>query len=87
MVFLGGTLLLVSGLLEFVLGNTFPFVVFCSFGKTRSSCTSNSVLTRPLLPGGFWLAFGCTLQASFGAAGKDIVAHLHADSRLTQRIV
>ncbi|KAK6387340.1 hypothetical protein LTS17_000607 [Exophiala oligosperma] len=49
MVFLGGTMLAVSGLLEFVLGNTFPFVVFCSFG-------------------GFWLTFGCTLQASFGAA-------------------
>lgn len=25
----------VAGLLEFILGNTFPFLVFMSFGKTR----------------------------------------------------
>jgi succinate-acetate transporter protein len=30
--FFGGLLLIISGLLEFVLGNTFPFVVFMSFG-------------------------------------------------------
>ncbi|PMD52940.1 uncharacterized protein K444DRAFT_647042 [Hyaloscypha bicolor E] len=31
-IFFGGLLLIISGLLEFVLGNTFPFVVFLSFG-------------------------------------------------------
>lgn len=31
-VFMGGVLLLISGVLEFFLGNTFPYVVFCSFG-------------------------------------------------------
>ncbi|KAK9480374.1 GPR1/FUN34/yaaH family-domain-containing protein [Lipomyces japonicus] len=31
-VFVGGVLLLLSGILEFFLGNTFSFVVFCSFG-------------------------------------------------------
>ncbi|KAI9678340.1 MAG: hypothetical protein M1817_006286 [Caeruleum heppii] len=30
--FIGGVLMLLSGVLEFLLGNTFPFVVFCSFG-------------------------------------------------------
>lgn len=30
--FFGGVLMLVGGFLEFVLGNTFPFVVFSSFG-------------------------------------------------------
>ncbi|KAN0099881.1 GPR1/FUN34/yaaH family domain containing protein [Hyaloscypha variabilis] len=30
--FFGGLLLIISGILEFVLGNTFPFVVFMSFG-------------------------------------------------------
>ena len=30
--FFGGLLLIISGLLEFVLGNTFSFVVFMSFG-------------------------------------------------------
>jgi succinate-acetate transporter protein len=30
--FFGGLLLIISGLLEFFLGNTFPFVVFMSFG-------------------------------------------------------
>ncbi|KAJ8098073.1 GPR1/FUN34/yaaH family-domain-containing protein [Lipomyces tetrasporus] len=31
-VFIGGLLLLISGIFEFFLGNTFSFVVFCSFG-------------------------------------------------------
>jgi succinate-acetate transporter protein len=30
--FFGGVLLLISGIMEFVLGNTFPFAVFMSFG-------------------------------------------------------
>jgi len=30
--FFGGVLLLLGGILEFFLGNTFPSVVFCSFG-------------------------------------------------------
>lgn len=33
MVFLAGTMLVISGLLEFVLGNTFPCVVFGTFGE------------------------------------------------------
>jgi len=31
--FCGGVLMLLGGLLEFFLGNTFAFVVFCSYGK------------------------------------------------------
>ncbi|MCJ1225482.1 hypothetical protein MMC12_002131 [Toensbergia leucococca] len=31
-VYIGGLLMFTGGLLEFFLGNTFPFVVFCSFG-------------------------------------------------------
>jgi uncharacterized protein len=30
--FFGGLLMIVGGFLEFLLGNTFPFVVFMSFG-------------------------------------------------------
>ena len=30
--FFGGVLMMVGGFLEFILGNTFPFVVFMSFG-------------------------------------------------------
>lgn len=30
--FFGGLLMIIGGLLEFILGNTFPFVVFMSFG-------------------------------------------------------
>ncbi|MCJ1374348.1 hypothetical protein MMC20_005580 [Loxospora ochrophaea] len=30
--FMGGLLMIIGGVLEFFLGNTFPFVVFCSFG-------------------------------------------------------
>lgn len=34
--FIGGPFLLISGLLEFFLGNTFTFVVFISYGKLES---------------------------------------------------
>lgn len=30
--FFGGLLMIIGGVLEFILGNTFPFVVFCMFG-------------------------------------------------------
>lgn len=47
--FMGGMLQVIGAVLEFVLGNTFSFVVFSTFG-------------------GFWLAFGTTLQPSSGTA-------------------
>ncbi|MCJ1250300.1 hypothetical protein MMC30_007526 [Trapelia coarctata] len=46
--FMGGVLMLLGAIGEFLLGNTFPFIVFGSFG-------------------GYWLTFGATLNASFGA--------------------
>ena len=30
---MGGLLMIIGGVLEFFLGNTFPFVVFSSFGQ------------------------------------------------------
>lgn len=30
--FIGGPLLMISGLMEFILGNTFPFIVFVTYG-------------------------------------------------------
>lgn len=30
--FMGGFLMVLSGILEWVLGNSFPFIVFCSLG-------------------------------------------------------
>ncbi|KKA20053.1 GPR1/FUN34/YaaH-class plasma membrane protein [Rasamsonia emersonii CBS 393.64] len=48
MVFLAGTMLVISGLLEFVLGNTFPCVVFGTFAPYSSSGTSTMEgLTSP----------------------------------------
>jgi len=34
--FFGGLLMVIGGVLDFVLGNTFPFVVFSSFGKAST---------------------------------------------------
>lgn len=47
--YIGGMLQVVGAILEFFLGNTFPFVVFATFG-------------------GFWLAYGTTLQPTSGIA-------------------
>ena len=30
--YMGGLLMIIGGLLEWVLGNTFPFLVFCAYG-------------------------------------------------------
>lgn len=40
--FVGGFLMSLGGILEFFLGNTFSFVVFCSFGECFSSAQSVS---------------------------------------------
>ena len=57
-----------GGLLEFFLGNTFAFVVFCSFGKPSFvPCTLCLILT--LLQGGFWFTLGSTLTPAFNAYG------------------
>lgn len=31
--FQGGLLMIIGGVLEWVLGNTFPFLVFCAYGE------------------------------------------------------
>jgi succinate-acetate transporter protein len=45
--FVGGVLMIIAGIFEFVLGNTFPFVVSCGFGKMslRSIHMYKNVLT------------------------------------------
>jgi succinate-acetate transporter protein len=30
--FMGGLLMILGGVMEFILGNTFPFVLFCGYG-------------------------------------------------------
>ena len=40
--FIGGVLMIIGGVLEFFLGNTFPFVVFSSFGQS-----SRHISTHP----------------------------------------
>ncbi|KAJ6006661.1 hypothetical protein N7451_004605 [Penicillium sp. IBT 35674x] len=50
LVFIGGLLLVLAGVGEWILGNTFPAIVFTIFG-------------------GFFFAFGSTLEPSFNAYG------------------
>ena len=40
----GGLLMTLGGILEFFLGNTFSFVVFCSFGKSALVSISRDIL-------------------------------------------
>ncbi|KAK5020666.1 hypothetical protein LTS07_011495 [Exophiala sideris] len=49
--FFGGMLQILGSVLEWIIGNTFPFVVFACYG----------------FPGAFWLAMGVTLQPAFNA--------------------
>lgn len=65
---IGGLLLILGSIGEWIMGNTFPAIVFATFGKTvqvfkssRSNCLH--------IPGGFFLTFGATLVPSYNAYG------------------
>lgn len=67
--FIGGFLMSLGGILEFFLGNTFSFVVFCSFG---GFLPMRKIHIRQLISGvkgGFWFTLGSTLTPSFNAYG------------------
>jgi succinate-acetate transporter protein len=71
-VFLGGLLLLITSILEFILGNTFPCVVFGTIGEFKDieKCTAASRSRFSyFLIGGFWFAFAATMIPAFNAAG------------------
>lgn len=55
-----------GGILEFFLGNTFSFVVFCSFGPFILMVGTNA-RHKLMLPGGFWFTLGSTLTPGFNA--------------------
>ncbi|KAJ5896100.1 uncharacterized protein N7473_005499 [Penicillium subrubescens] len=70
-VFLGGLLLLITSILEFILGNTFPCVVFGTIGEFEDleKCTAASRSRFSyFLIGGFWFAFAATMIPAFNAA-------------------
>ncbi|KAJ3519832.1 hypothetical protein NM208_g13967 [Fusarium decemcellulare] len=55
-IFMGGLLMIIGGILEWVLGNSFPACVFCSFGGFWFPMAALS--SPPLLPmPRFWLLF------------------------------
>jgi len=57
-----------GGVGEWFIGNTFPCVVFTSFGSTVH--ISHGMMDNADADlGAFWLTFGGTLQPSFGAYG------------------
>lgn len=61
-----------GGILEFVLGNTFAFVVFCSYGKSypdRSRSVCLGVPSADDAAGGFWFTLASTLTPFFNAYG------------------
>lgn len=68
LILFGGLLLVLSSILEFVLGNTFSSVVFGHLGKTSNlrDMNGSSGLT---LAGAFCLAFGASMTPAFNAAG------------------
>ena len=72
-VFLSGPLLILSGLMEFILGNTFSFVVFMSYGK--SSALTFAVCARGesdwafVDAGSFYMAVAGTIIPWFNSAG------------------
>lgn len=57
-----------GGILEFFLGNTFSFVVFCSFGMSATLFIAKKNISNELMvKGGFWFTLGSTLTPAFNA--------------------
>jgi hypothetical protein len=78
--FVGGPLLLIAGLLEFFLGNTFTFVVFISYGELIATPSS---LQRVLswfdilfFIAGIFFTLAATFQPFFNAAGAYSISGL-----------
>jgi succinate-acetate transporter protein len=67
--FFGGLLMILGSIGEWIVGNTFPFVVFGSFGKYFMLSPMNIYSTLSF-PGAFWLGFAATLQPIYSAYGN-----------------
>jgi succinate-acetate transporter protein len=59
--------MIIGSLFEFFLGNTFPFVVFGSFGRFKTA--HYIYFEANYLLGAFWFSYGGTLQPFYNAAG------------------
>lgn len=72
--FFGGMLQIFGAFLEWIIGNTFVYVVFGAFGEFISFVQAGGDVTRisgtnTLAIGSFWLAFGMTLTPFYNAEG------------------
>ena len=65
---IGGLLLILGAIGEWVIGNTFPATVFATFGKIVHMFKISSDKCLHIL-GGFFLTFGATLVPSYNAYG------------------
>lgn len=72
--FFGGLLQFTTGLLEFVLGNTFPSVVFCTFGafflSLGGTLNPSFAAFSSFAPAGQAASVGLTTQAFNAGFGK-----------------
>ena len=61
---------MISGLLEFFLGNTFTFVVFISYGEFEPvTCISSQPINLTALTAGIFFALAASFQPFYNAAG------------------
>jgi hypothetical protein len=71
--FIGGPFLLIAGLLEFFLGNTFTFVVFISYGEFEPlGCIysrSTNLMIHFFSTAGIFFALAASFQPFYNAAG------------------
>lgn len=64
--------MVLSGLLEFILGNTYSFVAFTGFGLCpfiQNPCQPYRAISLTIKTGGFWLSTAISLTPSANATG------------------
>lgn len=69
--FFGGMLQILGAVMEWIIGNTFPTVVFASYGsyQSRSQLVAVGLERLMLALGAFWLSLAATLQPTYNAMG------------------
>ena len=72
--------------MEWIVGNTFTFIVFASYGTLRSFGTRSRDIHAYDWIGAFWLSLGATFQPDYNAKGAYVNSNESAPEHASGQI-